>query len=68
MKVERKKPAKKKPNDYPRITFRVDANTLSRLSAVSQNGGISVGQLVSNAVRCKLPDFERLHSKLVKAA
>lgn len=59
-----RKRIKKEPNDYPRICVRIQPELLERLNVARSDGGLTHGQLVSQALRQYLPKLEKFHKEL----
>jgi metal-responsive CopG/Arc/MetJ family transcriptional regulator len=56
----------KQPNDYPRITLRIDSGLLSRIERLASSGGTSMSGIISSCIRTKLPELEKFHSKAMR--
>jgi hypothetical protein len=57
-----KRRTNKQPNDYPRISLRINAELLGRVDSVRTNSALSYGQIVTMALRKCLPEIEKFHA------
>jgi len=55
------KPAKKQPNDYPRVTVRLGAALLDRLVSECKAKHMSRGQIITLALRKYLPELKKVN-------
>jgi len=62
------KRAMKKTAGYPRVSLRIDPDLLARVNDVREKSDLSFGQIFSQAVRRYLPELERFHDRVNKAA
>lgn len=53
----------KSPNDYPRISVRIDSDLLRQLDEARAPQGLSYGQVVTAALRRHLPALKEFNTK-----